>query len=197
MTAALIPPVQPLQPHVMSLINYSGETGTPGHLTLPYYKISLQPRACRARLPVGSSVHHDAEYQGLLVHIRSLKGLSENWDRYGAEAVSGKVVSHTLSIISSINDPQFHGLPLPEISPETNGTISMSWESNKGEAYLEVGQTRCAGYIQCITSQNPSLIGFLLSEDRTPIYKMFEDILQQLYSPNSAVSPFAFEIFAE
>ncbi len=54
-----------------------------------------------------------------------VKGLPENWDGYGAEAVSGNVIASTLFIISLLNHPQFHGLPLPEISPETNGTISM------------------------------------------------------------------------
>ncbi len=196
MTAALIPPVQPLQPHVMSLMNYSGEPSTPCHFTLSYYKLSLQPRACRARLAVGPSVHRDAEYQGLLAHVKSLKELSENWDSYGAKAISEKVASHTLFIISLINNQQFHRLPLPEVSPETNGTISMSWESSKGEAYLEIGQTRYAGYIQCVPGQKPSLIDFRISEDSTPIFKVFEDILQQLYSPSNVVSPFASELFA-
>ncbi len=191
MTAALIPPFQPLQPPVMSVMDYSGKARTTSNL-----KLSLHPRVNSAPSVIAPSVHRDAEYQCLLAHIKSLKGLSENWDGYGAEAISQKAVSSTLFIISLLNNPQFHGLPLPEISPETNGTISMSWESSKGEAYLEIGQTRYAGYIQCSAGPKPSLIDSRMTEDSTPIFSVFEGILQHLYSPNNAVSPFASELFA-
>ena len=191
MTPTLIPPVQFLKPPVMGVMDYSGKARTTWNLTL-----SLQQRLSRSRSVIGPSVHRDAEYQCLLAHIKSLKGLPENWDGYGADGISGKVVTCTLFIISLINSPQYQALPLPEISPETNGTISMSWESSKGEAYLEIGETRYAGYIQCVTGQKPSLIDSRMSEDSTPIFKVFEDILRRLYSPNDTVSPFASEIFA-
>jgi hypothetical protein len=195
MTPALIPPVQHLKPHVIP-IGYSGEPGIPSYLPYLYTPLSLPLRANTVPRAMARSVHLDAEMQSLLAYVESMRGLQENWDGYGAEGISLKVVTCTKFIVSLVNRLQYQALPLPEISPETNGTISLTWESGKGEAYLEIGETRAAGYIRSAADEKQSLIDYRMSDDSTPVFCFFEDILRQLYSPNNAVSPFASEHLA-
>ncbi len=43
---------------------------------------------------------------------------------------------------------QLDGLPNPELTPNANGTISLEWESDRGEVYIEFGKTRISGFLR-------------------------------------------------
>jgi hypothetical protein len=43
---------------------------------------------------------------------------------------------------------QHLGLPTPEITPTDNGTWYLEWETPLGDALLEIGRTRIAGYMK-------------------------------------------------
>jgi hypothetical protein len=49
-------------------------------------------------------------------------------------------VAHSLQLVE--------GIPNPELTPNVNGTISLEWESTRGEAYLEYGKTRISGFVR-------------------------------------------------
>ena len=96
---------------------------------------SLIPVA--ARLEEAKSARHN---------IEELACLKENWDGYGASAISQRARDNALYFISLIEAAPY-GAPIPEISPTPNGTISFEWETPHAEAYLEIGNTRYSGFI--------------------------------------------------
>ena len=62
--------------------------------------------------------------------------LPQDWDGYGAAAVDPfiiRIAREWLGVASQT------ALVLPEISPNTNGTISFEWENVYGRAHLEIG----------------------------------------------------------
>lgn len=84
--------------------------------------------------------------------IKEMTALGENWDGYGAAAISEQTCDNALRFVSLIAAAP-HGLPAPEISPKPNGTISFEWETPRVEAYLEIGNTRYSGFVT--TDQQP------------------------------------------
>lgn len=87
--------------------------------------------------------------------IRELADLGENWDGYGAAAISEQTRDNALRLVSLIAAAP-HGLPAPEISPKPNGAISFEWETPRVEAYLELGNTRYSGFVT--TNQQPAAL---------------------------------------
>jgi hypothetical protein len=97
--------------------------------------------------------------------IKALAELRENWDGYGAAAISEQTRDNALRFVSLIEAAP-HGLPAPEISPKPNGTISFEWETPRVEAYLEIGNTRYSGFVTT-DQQPPTLLeGFADSLDQ-------------------------------
>ena len=90
--------------------------------------------------------------------VKELAALNENWDGYGASAISQQTLDNALRFIDTIEAAP-HGLPAPEISPTPNGTISFEWEAPHTEAYLEIGNTRYSGFITTDGQQSAFLEG--------------------------------------
>lgn len=96
---------------------------------------SLVPIA--ARLEEIKSARHN---------IEEMACLKENWDGYGASSISPQARDNALYLISLIEAVPY-GVPIPEISPTPNGTISFEWETSHAGAYIEIGNTRYSGFI--------------------------------------------------
>jgi hypothetical protein len=90
------------------------------------------------------SVPNTSELLSAQVVLGQLSKLKEDWDGYGALAVASDACAHAQRFIAF--SPQ--GMLVPEVSPTSNGTVSLEWVSNEGDAYLEVGRTRYSGHIQ-------------------------------------------------
>jgi hypothetical protein len=88
--------------------------------------------------------------------VKELAELRENWDGYGAAAISEQTRNNALRFINVIEAAPY-GLPAPEICPKSNGTISFEWEAPRVEAYLEIGNTRYSGFITT-DHQPPALL---------------------------------------
>ena len=86
--------------------------------------------------------------------IEELSRMEENWDGYGALPISGTTRYNALSVLRGI----VPHAPTPDITPNPNGTVSFEWESPRGKAHLEIGQTRLSFYI------NP-VVGFPILKD--------------------------------
>lgn len=78
--------------------------------------------------------------------IEELSRLPENWDGYGASAISQEVRANALWFISVIEATP-RGPSMPEISPCPSGTISFEWEAGRAEAYIEIGTARYSGFV--------------------------------------------------
>jgi hypothetical protein len=70
--------------------------------------------------------------------LAELASLAENWDGYGAARLEQATVANARAVIEAL----VPNVPAPEIVPNPNGTITLSWESAAGEAHLEIGLTR-------------------------------------------------------
>ena len=76
--------------------------------------------------------------------INRLGLLEEDWDGYGGMPVSVETQRNAINAIESFPDD----LPMPEIDPNPNGTISFDWTSPLASAYLEIGNTRFSFYVK-------------------------------------------------
>jgi hypothetical protein len=75
--------------------------------------------------------------------VEELSRMEENWDGYGALPISRATKYNALSVLRGI----VRHAPTPDITPNPNGTVSFEWESPRGKAHLEIGQTRLSFYI--------------------------------------------------
>jgi hypothetical protein len=75
--------------------------------------------------------------------IGALAELQENWDGYGATRIQNQTIDNARIAADLV----LRYAPIPDISPNANGTISMEWESDAGVAHLEIGKTRYSFYI--------------------------------------------------
>lgn len=76
--------------------------------------------------------------------VNALGEMEEDWDGYGALSIDPRTVKNA----STALDRLLEYLPAPDITPNSNGTISFEWESSDGVAYLEIGMTRFSMYIR-------------------------------------------------
>jgi hypothetical protein len=92
---------------------------------------------------------HLAEIQD---QLSKFGDLVDNWDGYGGAAISHEALEHARALINS----QLHycaGLPLPDVSPTSSGTISIEWQDGENEAVVELGSTRVSGFIKPANAQ--------------------------------------------
>ena len=78
------------------------------------------------------------------IALEEFSKLKGDWDGYGALPLTPESCAHVQKFIAVA--PQ--GMQAPEIAPTSNGTIALEWQSEQGEAFLEVGRTRYSGHIQ-------------------------------------------------
>jgi hypothetical protein len=88
-----------------------------------------------------------AAREGAMRQIREISKLADGWDGYGGLRVPDETLAHATRLIevSSIASAE---LPIPEITPNSNGTISFEWNSGAGDAHVEIGRTRYSGHIR-------------------------------------------------
>ena len=111
--------------------------------------------------------------------IEELRKLEDGWDGYGALPLTAESCTHASAFLSAVPP----GVPAPEISPTSNGTIAMEWQSNGGEAYVDIGRTRYSGHIQPRHGTPIFIEGHLASsmEERFAAEQIFAVIQQLLY----------------
>jgi len=76
--------------------------------------------------------------------IEELAAMQADWDGYGALPINAATKYNSLASLRGI---LIYG-PVPEITPNPNGTLSFEWETRRGSAHLEIGQTRLSFYIK-------------------------------------------------
>lgn len=90
---------------------------------------------------------YDGTYAGLSLaqaKVSEFANMQPNWDGYGAEPV-GPITSGNAAQALNILSYQ---LPMPDITPNPNGTLSLEWETGAGCAHMEIGRTQFSLYIQ-------------------------------------------------
>jgi len=72
--------------------------------------------------------------------LEELVRMPENWDGYGAVPIRIETTRNALRMLEILPDE----IPMPDITPNPNGTVSFEWESPAGIGHLEIGRTRCS-----------------------------------------------------
>lgn len=85
-----------------------------------------------------------AERAVALKTVHEFGTMKEGWDGYGAMQIHELTCKNCLQFLNALPD----NCPFPELTPNSNGTISMEWESQHGGASLEIGKTRYSFYIK-------------------------------------------------
>lgn len=96
------------------------------------YDIKKYRGALRAELPVAEAI------------VDEIALMAENWDGYGAIQIANETARNVKAALSKL----YNLVPIPDITPNPNGTISLEWESAEGFAHLEIGRTLYSFYIK-------------------------------------------------
>ena len=112
--------------------------------------------------------------------------LENDWDGYGSVAIDSIVVNNSIRIIDILQANKWIRY-VPDVSPVASGTISLSWEYNDIEAYLEIGRTRYSGYIQN-DNQAPIMIEGELDTFEVTLFYHFIDNLNSALSITEPIS---------
>lgn len=76
--------------------------------------------------------------------IEEFAMMPENWDGYGALRIRAETAQNALDALEVLP----REVPTPDVTPNSNGTLSFEWETSLGIGYLEIGRTRFSFYIQ-------------------------------------------------
>ncbi|WP_426623309.1 hypothetical protein ACPPVW_11770 [Leifsonia sp. McL0607] len=77
--------------------------------------------------------------------LEEIACLGDGWDGYKGIAPAKTT---RLNAWQALREFEAEGLTPNDITPNSNGTISLEWETDSAEAYLEVGKTRFSMYIK-------------------------------------------------
>lgn len=70
--------------------------------------------------------------------------LPNNWDGYGAPAMTKETCATAKAAVSGL----LRHVPLPEITPNSNDTISFEWDAARGVANLEIGADQYSFFLK-------------------------------------------------
>lgn len=96
---------------------------------------------------------------------------TKSWDGYEANSIDPKIIESSIKLLTQF----YHNIPLPEITPNPNGTISFEWETKTSYGHLEIGITTYAFHLNTpriqlhanreITKINPDEICLLVGKE--------------------------------
>jgi len=90
---------------------------------------------------------HGAMYAELPAVRRAIEDnafVEPNWDGYGSLGIKPETKENAIQGIQNV----LLEAPVPDITPNPNGTLSFEWETQNGSAHLEVGQTMFSFYVR-------------------------------------------------
>lgn len=77
--------------------------------------------------------------------IGEIRVLPQGWAGPGSIAIDTTVLQRAISALVLI--ARVKSLPDPEITPNSNGTVSFEWENGRISLYLEIGKTTARGFL--------------------------------------------------
>jgi hypothetical protein len=82
-----------------------------------------------------------------LGQINEFLQLEDGWDGYDGYSPSASVCEYAREVILRLAS-EFPELPSPEISPTSNGTLTLSWRAPLGHACIEIGDENFSAYVR-------------------------------------------------
>lgn len=119
------------------------------------------------------------------MEISEISKLEENWDGYGASRISESAIYHATGFLTAAS----MSLPAPDVVPNSNGTISLGWESVHSAAHLEIGTATFMLSID--TGREPVFISGPTSEIGRPLGEVISESLYPQPTPTASHVQFA------
>lgn len=116
--------------------------------------------------------------------LHEFGSLADDWDGYGAAAISPETLKNSEWFLSLIEAAP-GGLPIPDVSPTPSGTIAFAWEAPTASAYVEIGNTRFSGYITGKDGAPRFLEGLVVYLDQNVISELQCEISDAKYATPS------------
>jgi hypothetical protein len=119
----------------------------------------------------------------LQAQLDEIKSLQDNWDGYGAKALSEKSLTNISELLVFINRTWIQKLQKDNITPSSYGTIVMDWYNERGENLsLEIGKDEVGYFAELPLMNNPienNIVfnALIIAQKITPI-------LETLYQSN-------------
>jgi hypothetical protein len=85
-----------------------------------------------------------SEIEAVRKAIEDLAYVEPNWDGYDALAISAETKRNALNAQRTLETVA----PPPSVIPNSNGTLSFEWETERGIGHLEIGRTRYSFYVR-------------------------------------------------
>ena len=139
-------------------------------------------------------INNILQWENIKSIIKEFSSLENNWDGYGSIAIDTSVTNNAIRIIDILQANKWIKY-VPDVSPVASGTISLSWEYNDIEAYLEIGKTRYSGYIQN-DNYDPTMIEGKLDSFEATLFCDFIDNLNSALSITEPISKVKIQNFS-
>jgi hypothetical protein len=96
-------------------------------------------------MDMNSKIH----LQNLILYTAKLGRLPVDWDGYGGMPPTQKIVLQTINLLKSFSKENLIAqLDENDITPTSNGTITLSFETKKGLLSLEFGESCASCYLK-------------------------------------------------
>lgn len=132
------------------------QTALPLNATYRVAELDLsKQKALSAQLCVPPrSINTILKMRAVNIALSGIASLKDGW--YGEEsvAISEKVINRARLVAERGISA---GLPAPELTPTTHGTVSLEWENDHAAGYIEVGTTLMNGFLR-MAGNAPTLI---------------------------------------
>ncbi len=119
--------------------------------------------------------------QSMFDDIRLFGSLHHGWLGPGSQKIPSEITERVSTVARQLE--QIDALPNPELTPNANGTISLEWESSRGEVYIEFGKTRISGFLR--VEDSPTVYFKDVSSLQPSFYAEIRDLL---YPPTQTYS---------
>lgn len=124
--------------------------------------VNSQPTVCAPPWTTGMDFHLRSgirwiEAKEASNQVNGFAAMGPDWDGYGAEQIAAEVARNAIRAFEVLAP----FVPLPDFSPNANGTISLEWDNDIGFAHLEVGKTRFSLYAKNVSNSRLSCSGDL------------------------------------
>ncbi len=117
--------------------------------SVPSYSISLDTAVYKSQngyaVPKPKTTGHSIR-QTMIDDAVAFRSLHDGWLGPGSQKIAEEVTDKVRAVALLLE--QIDGLPNPELTPNANGTISLEWENDRGEVYIEFGKTRISGFLR-------------------------------------------------
>lgn len=120
--------------------------------------------------------------ESLRTRIEEIAQLKDNWDGYNGAAIDEPIINQSNAMLGMFN------LPPSFITPHPAGTIIFEWETERGCARLEIGNTKYSFYVKPDQGEAAVDGGLISGIDSAKIHSLSHAIMEMVFG-QTATSP--------